>query len=170
MNREEARRQARVIMDAAGLSDWTFRFDHAKRRAGSCTHARKTITLSGPLVDLYDEATVRGVILHEIAHAMVGPHHHHDAEWKRMARALGAPDDARLPAQLPEPEAPWVGTCPVCGATKKLFRQPKRVVACGSCTHSFDRRRILTWTKDGVPTQPGGAYARELASLRRPLP
>ncbi len=38
MKREEARVLARSLMDAAGLTDWRFRFDHAKRRAGACTH------------------------------------------------------------------------------------------------------------------------------------
>ena len=112
MKREEARTLARSLMDAAGLADWRFRFDHAKRRAGACTHSTRTISLSGPLTDLYDEATIRGVILHEIAHAIVGPAHGHDAAWKRTARALGAPDSARLPSSLPSPDAPWVGTCP----------------------------------------------------------
>ena len=73
MKREDARALARSLMDAAGLTDWRFRFDHAKRRAGACTHTSRTISLSGPLTDLYDEGTIRGVILHEIAHALVGP-------------------------------------------------------------------------------------------------
>ena len=94
MKREEARALARSLMDAAGLADWRFRFDHAKRRAGACTHSTRTISLSGPLTDLYDEGTIQGVILHEIAPALVGPAHGHDAVWKRAARALGAPDSA----------------------------------------------------------------------------
>ena len=106
MKREEARALARSLMDASGLTDWRFRFDHAKRRAGACTHSARTISLSGPLTDLYDEGTIRGVILHEIAHALVGPAHGHDAAWKRAARALGAPDSARLSSSLPAPDAP----------------------------------------------------------------
>ena len=73
MRRQEARDLARSLMDASGLFDWRFRFDHARRRAGVCTHATRTISLSGPLTDLYDADTVRAVILHEIAHALVGP-------------------------------------------------------------------------------------------------
>ena len=49
MKREEARTLARSLMDASGLREWRFRFDHAKRRAGACTHATRTISLSGPL-------------------------------------------------------------------------------------------------------------------------
>lgn len=165
MNRDEARLQARALMDAAELHQWRFRFDSAKRRAGSCAHRTRTITLSGPLTDLYDADTVREVILHEIAHALVGPEHHHDAVWKETARSLGAPDDARLPAHLPTPAAPWVGTCPVCESRKTLYRAPRRVVACGACACAFDPERILRWTFNGKAAEPGGAYAKELRRL-----
>ncbi|EJF44477.1 PF01863 domain protein, partial [Schaalia georgiae F0490] len=106
MRREEARALARALMDDAGLGQWGLRFDRAKRRAGSCTHATRTISLSGPLTDIYDEATVRAVVLHEIAHALVGPSQGHGARWREAARALGAPDSATLPGALPAPDAP----------------------------------------------------------------
>lgn len=167
MKREEARALARSLMDASGLVDWRFRFDHAKRRAGACTHSTRTISLSGPLTDLYDEGTIRGVILHEIAHALVGPTHGHDAAWKRAAHALGAPDSARLPSSLPSPDAPWVGTCPRCGATRRLYRAPRRVSSCGVCSRTFDPALILTWEHRGQAASPGRAYERELAAIRR---
>lgn len=167
MDRRIARKEARILMDAAELGDWTFKFDTAKRRAGSCVYRAKTITLSGPLTDLYDQDTVRGVILHEIAHALVGPDHHHDATWRRVARGLGAPDDARLPSHLPSPDEPWVGTCPKCGAQRKLYRPPRRVTACGYCARHFDVERILTWTYKGHPRNPGTAYLKELGRIER---
>ena len=167
MKREEARTLARALMDASGLREWRFRFDNARRRAGACTHATRTISLSGPLTDLYDEATIRGVILHEIAHAIVGPAHGHAAAWKRAARALGAPDSARLPSSLPSPDAPWVGTCPRCGATRRLYRAPRRVSSSGVCSRSFAPALILAWEHHGKAASPGRAYERELASIRR---
>ena len=103
MKREDARAMARELMEHHGLRNWSLRFDRARRRAGACVHTRREIRLSGPLVDLYDAETVRGVILHEIAHALVGASHHHDAIWQAKARQLGAPDSARLSAHLPSP-------------------------------------------------------------------
>ena len=167
MEREDAQQMARELMNQHGLSEWSFRFDRARRRAGSCVHSRKEITLSGPLTTLYDAPTVRGVILHEIAHALVGAGQGHGARWREAARALGAPDSATLPGALPAPDAPWVGTCPACGAQRRLFRAPRRVASCGACARVFDADRILTWTHDGAPASPGGAYARELARVRR---
>ena len=93
MKREDARAMARELMDHHGLGNWSLRFDRARRRAGACVHTRREIRLSGPLVDLYDAETVRGVILHEIAHALVGASHHHDAIWQ--AKANLAPPIAR---------------------------------------------------------------------------
>lgn len=167
MRHEEARILARTLMDHHGLAEWTFRFDRARRRAGACAHATRTISLSAPLVDLYEVDAVRGVVLHEIAHALVGASHHHDATWRRQARLIGAPDSPRLPASLPTPRAPWVGTCPRCGARRELFSAPRRVVACGACSSVFDPDLVLEWEKDGVPTVPGGSFARELSRLGR---
>jgi predicted SprT family Zn-dependent metalloprotease len=167
VNLADAQRLARRLMDAHGLADWRLELDHARRRAGACRHPRRTISLSAQLIPLYPEEAVRGVVLHEIAHARVGASHGHDAVWKREARRLGAPDAARLPGSLPAPAAPWVGTCPRCGAQRRLFAAPRRVVACGACARDFRPDLVLTWTHEGVPARPGGAYARELARLVR---
>lgn len=167
MDLQRAAALAREIMDAHGLQAWAFGFDRGRRRAGACHHSTRTITLSKVLTSLYDEADVRGVILHEVAHALVGARHGHDKVWRDKARAIGASPDRRLGPGLPAPPAPWVGTCPVCGATKMLFRSPQRVVSCGVCSPSFDARRLLQWTYMGRPRTPGVAYRRELARLRR---
>lgn len=167
MNREAARQLALRLMAEHGVSDWGFRFDRARRRAGACHYSSRTISLSAQLTDLYDEATVRGVVLHEIAHALVGARHHHDRVWKAKARELGAPDSVRLPRELPSVEAPWVGTCARCGMQKRLFSAPRRVVSCGSCDRMFNGDLVLEWSYGGVPTVPGGRYARELAHLKR---
>ena len=158
---------ARALMDEHGLQEWNFRFDRARRRAGSCVHATRTITLSGTLTQLYSEADVRGVILHEIAHALVGPAHRHDAVWKAQARALGVSDRARLPLDLPQPERPWVGTCPICGAQRSLYSAPRTVSSCASCSSVFDVERIFRWERHGVPTSPGVSYERQLRRLGR---
>ena len=167
MNLPDVLSLARSLMEEADVGDWDLAFDRARRRAGQTDHARRRITLSRHLMSLYDEAQVRETILHEIAHALVGPTHGHDAAWKRAARSLGAPDSARLPSSLPSPDAPWVGTCPRCGATRRLYRAPRRVSSCGVCSRAFDPALILTWEHHGQAASPGRAYERELAAIRR---
>lgn len=168
MNLADAERLARELMDAHGLTTeppWRFRFDRARRRAGSCSYSPPTLTLSAVLIPLYPPDAVRGVILHEIAHALVGPSHGHDEVWQWVARHIGAPDRARLPASMPAPTAPWVGVCPRCGAERRLFSAPRRVASCGVCARVFRPELVYQWSFRGVPQVPGGAYAREFVRL-----
>ncbi len=72
------------------LADWHFEFDHSTRRAGRCHYRTKTISLSSDLARNAAEADIRETLLHEIAHALVGRKHHHDAIWKARAREIGA--------------------------------------------------------------------------------
>ena len=150
MKREEARTLARSLMDASGLADWRFRFDHAKRRAGACTHTSRTISLSGPLTDLYDAETIRGVILHEIAHARVGPSHGHDAVWAAEATRLGATGRRLIDAQAPRLRGRWVGRCPA-GHEVDRMRRPASPVSCSRCAPRFNLEHLLTWSLDGEP-------------------
>ena len=89
MNLYAARDLALALMRQHGLHDWTFRFDHARRRFGSCRPRRRLITLSRPLAFLNEEAQVRDTILHEIAHALT-PWDGHGRNWKRKCIEIGA--------------------------------------------------------------------------------
>lgn len=157
---------AREVLDSHGLSDWSVQWDRAKRRAGSCSHSRTTVTLSKPLAMLYPEEVMRAVVLHEVAHALAGPDHQHDEYWKKIARALGAPPQASLPSALPQPPPLWRGKCPRCAQEKGLHSMPRRVVSCGRCSSSFRADLILEWTCRGEPTHPSGRYAQELRRIR----
>lgn len=83
---------ARNLMEAHGLwaDGWRFEFDNGRRRFGCCRYGPRVISLSRYLVRLNSEDEVRNTILHEIAHALVGPGVGHGPEWKRMARRIGA--------------------------------------------------------------------------------
>ena len=82
--------QASALLKRHGLKDWRFAFDDATRRAGSCQFTRRTITLSRHLARNAPEAEILDTLLHEIAHALVGPRHNHDAVWRAKAVALGS--------------------------------------------------------------------------------
>ena len=143
MEREEAARLARGLMADHGLSGWTFRFDRARRRAGLCRYDRREISLSGPLAELYDEADVREVVLHEIAHALAGARHGHDAVWRATARSLGSSGRRLVREGSPEVEGDWVGACSA-GHRVTRFRRPRRPQACARCAPTFDRRFLLS--------------------------
>src|SRR5690554_5113054 len=89
MNLYAARYLATQLIQQHGLAGWTFAFDHARRRFGSCNYTRRQITLSRPLTLLNAEAEVRDTILHEIAHALT-PGDGHGDRWKAICRRIGA--------------------------------------------------------------------------------
>lgn len=168
MTRDEIIARARYLLDQHGLQSWSLKLDHARRRAGACIESQKTITLSGALLPDYPSEQVDTVILHEVAHALVGAKHGHNQKWRDQATALGIPAKATLAADLPRPVPPWVGTCPRCGSQRKLYRAPRRVTSCGSCSKTFRPELLLSWSFHGTPTVPPGAYAKELRRIRLP--
>ncbi len=155
---------ARQVLRQEQLHDWHVKWDQAKRRAGACHYQNKTLSFSQYLFATLPMQTMKEVVLHEVAHALAGPGHGHNQVWKAHAIRLGAPPEARLPSTVPQPPAPWVGTCQYCGNQRKLYSSPRRVSSCGNCSTTFSVERIYQWTHRGVPTQPGGQYAKELRS------
>jgi predicted SprT family Zn-dependent metalloprotease len=83
-------RLAEKLLAEHRLCGWSFDFDHATRRAGSCHFGRQRITLSLQFARRASAAEIRETLLHEIAHALVGPRHNHDAAWRAKARQIGA--------------------------------------------------------------------------------
>lgn len=146
MTIDEALTLARQLMDAHGLGDWTVQADRAKRRAGMCNQTDKVVSLSRHLIPLYDRADVTDVILHEIAHALVGASHGHDLVWKAQAAQLGARPRARLPKDLPTLPGTWVGVCPN-GHRVERFRRPRGTLSCAQCCPHFNRRYVLQWSR-----------------------
>lgn len=162
MELEAARRLGRELLDEHGLTDWALVFDRAKRRAGICRYATRQIGLSAPLTALHAEADVRDTILHEIAHALVGPSHGHDAAWRRTAVRIGCSGQRCTDPQLPSVEGDWVGTC-AAGHRITRHRRPARPGSCAECSPRFSVDNLLTWTYRGEPGVMTAQYRAELA-------
>ncbi len=138
MELADARRLAHDLMQHHGVGDWGFAFDRAKRRLGSCRYAQRTLTLSGPLTRLNDEAVVRDTILHEIAHALT-PGAGHGPRWRAAASRLGAAPTPCVAAHtVAVPPAPYALVCDGCGARLPRYRRPRRRFVCRAC---FERHR-----------------------------
>ena len=132
----DAKLLARRLMDGHGLHGWTFHFDHARRRFGSCQFALRRITLSRPLTLLNDESQVADTLLHEIAHALT-PGSGHGPAWKAKCLELGAVPrrcytDAtvRSPARSP---APYRLGCRRCDWWLPRRRRTRRSYLCARC-------------------------------------
>lgn len=72
------------------LKGWTFKKSRAKRRYGYCRYKTKTISVSPRLLNHASKEQIIDTVLHEVAHALVGPGYGHGHVWKNMARKLGA--------------------------------------------------------------------------------
>jgi len=91
VNLDDARLEAEEELRRFGLDEhgWTFAFDNAARRFGSCRYQERKITLSKRLTLANEPREVRETILHEIAHAIAGHAAGHGPEFVRAARAIG---------------------------------------------------------------------------------
>ena len=70
------------------LINYSFGFDRAVRRAGQCDFRARRITISKHLVNNCTLEEIEQVILHEIAHALVGKEAGHSKLWKSRQRKL----------------------------------------------------------------------------------
>jgi len=80
---------ANQLIKTHQLKKWKFKFDHSSRRAGCCNYREKCISISFHLARNAADQDIRDTILHEIAHALVGRKHNHDAVWKTKAKEIG---------------------------------------------------------------------------------
>jgi predicted SprT family Zn-dependent metalloprotease len=155
----------RQLLDEHGLTDWDLRFDRAKTRAGVCRVGRREIGLSAPLTRLHPVEEVRETLLHEIAHALVGPGHGHDDVWRRQVVAIGGSPRRCLDADVPKPAGAWLGVC-ASGHQVERHRRPERPVSCGRCSSSFSADHLYEWTHRGRPAEMHPNYVAELARIR----
>ena len=166
---DQIRADARATMDAHGLTDWNLRFDSAVQRAGITRFDRKVISLSRPIMLRYAEEgaahEIRETILHEIAHALAGHRHGHDATWRAIARKIGSTGRRTVASAAPTIEPNWVGTCPT-GHTLTRHRRPAGVRSCSRCAPRFDDRFLLTWSYRGRKLASVGSRVRVTAPGR----
>ena len=155
----------RRLLREHGLDDWTIVADRAKTRAGVCRFSTRQIGLSAPITALHDESEVLDTILHEIAHALVGPEHGHDAVWRAKAKQIGCSGERCVSDDSPRVPGDWVGRCPA-GHEKSRHRAPTRLMSCGECARRFDPANLFTWSYRGRPATLPPQYAAQLAALR----
>jgi predicted SprT family Zn-dependent metalloprotease len=146
--RTAVRTLALELMARHGLSGWSFGFNRRKRTLGLCLYAQQAIELSIYFVDRNSTDEVRDTILHEIAHALVGPGHAHDAVWKAKALEVGARPQRCGAAEMPEGR--WRARCPACGQGFSRHRRPERLGG-WFCRPCGPERGKLTWRAGGPP-------------------
>jgi predicted SprT family Zn-dependent metalloprotease len=143
---QNVRKLALELLAVHGLNDWSFGFNRRKRSLGLCVFHRRTIEVSVFFVLQNPPEEIVDTILHEIAHALVGPRHGHDRVWKQKCREIGAKPQRCGHAEMPEGK--WRASCGQCGKKFHRHRKPKRTRGwhCRSCG---PERGKLAWKAEG---------------------
>ncbi len=126
---DEIAKRFRSLMDLHGLYDWKFEFSNDIHTVGWCWYKEKTLKFSRKYTHHgWDE--IEDTILHEIAHALVGPKvKAHGYEWQAMARRIGARPKTCAESHVRPKDVPdfkYVIKCPKCDKKWYRHRMKKR--------------------------------------------
>lgn len=121
-----------------GLYDWHIQKRNYKATGAVTYYGMKQIGISPKLVELWDETDFRQIILHEIAHVLVGPGHGHDRVWLRTARSIGYTGNRAH--DLATVEARWAVVCENCGELGRRHRRSRKKVVCIACRGNVEFR------------------------------
>ena len=136
----EVLERGRQLLRRHDLNDWWFGFDFSRSRAGVCHHSDKKILLSVSFCHKASRGEIEDTILHEIAHALVGPGHNHNDVWQAKANEIGC--SAQRCHTVTHTPSRWFGTCP-CGnqwTRQKLTRRTREGI-CIRCNGKISWRR-----------------------------
>ena len=94
-------------MKSHGLTDldWDFQWDNARKRFGQCNYRLRVLSFSKFLTEHSEEDAFMATVMHEIAHALVGPGHGHGMVWRRKMLALGQSPNRTKDSNVAQAEA-----------------------------------------------------------------
>lgn len=133
---------ARSLMARHLPEVWSFQFDHGVQRGGCCNYKQRTISLSHEFARRVPEAEIRDTILHEVAHAIVGCEHGHDAVWQAKAIEIGCSGERCHDEEFTPPR--YIMRC-VNGCWVGTARTRRRGCVCRKCG---GRIAYQTFTQD----------------------
>ena len=100
----------------------------------------KKISFSRNFIKNSNESEIYDTILHEIAHALVGPKHGHDIVWKKMAKKLGC--SAKRCHTLEFSDYKWISYCKNFCWEQKTHRRKLNLI-CRKCGASVCYKRNI---------------------------
>jgi predicted SprT family Zn-dependent metalloprotease len=170
MDQTLAHQMALELMEHFGLFEagWRFRWGSGKRQLGSVRVTRrrhptssriiehKTLTLSRHLVSLNTTQEVRDTILHEIAHALAGVEHGHDAVWKAVCLKIGAKPQRLADESVRIVSPAWEILCPSCRkvVAQRHRRMNRDRLKSSYCRHCGPQTRGSLIMRDTQEKQP----------------
>jgi predicted SprT family Zn-dependent metalloprotease len=128
---------AETLLRVHGLwGAWKFEYDNGKTRYGCCQYNTRTISVSRFVVRSEESSIrmIRNIILHEIAHALVGYDEGHGPRWRECAKRIGCDGERCNRKRLTLPGEKRL-RCP-CGLNRiRRFRITKKLMnnVCVKC-------------------------------------
>lgn len=138
---QRALKKCRKLLCKQGLSDWSACLDDSMSRAGACQYRNKQISLARLFIRKASEQEILDTILHEIAHALAGRAHHHDALWRKIAREIGCSAERCHNLKFSPPR--WIVQCSSGCFTTTRNRRIRGAV-CKKCQRS---PTFVPWTE-----------------------
>ena len=111
--------------------EWNIKLDYAQRRAGACYFDKKILTFSKKFIRQANKTQIHDIILHEIAHAIVGPGQGHNSIWKSKAIEIGCSGEIYIDYDFSEPK--WIKYCENGCWEIKAFRRKSHLM-CRNCS------------------------------------
>lgn len=123
---------AASLLEKHGLAGegWHFNWDNAKSRGGQCNHTYRRISMSRHLVPLWTDEQVFDTLIHEIAHALVGPKQGHGPVWAAKMREIGGKPERCHNNAVVDP--PIHAVCDTHGVIAKRHRRTRGAI-CLKC-------------------------------------
>lgn len=125
---------------------WRFELSSTKMLVGQCFYQRKLIVYSQHYIEGGPEL-ITDTILHEIAHALVGPGHHHDYIWKAKAASIGANPSYNAEEVRSTAKPNYIVTCPQCKWREGRYRL-KRGLLRAHCIYCGTQLKVYHARKD----------------------
>lgn len=85
----QAKQLADTLIKEHKLVNWQIQFNKSTKHLGECWHQSKVIAISIHTLQSCSAAEFHDTMLHEIAHALVGPNNGHNEIWKAKALEIG---------------------------------------------------------------------------------
>jgi hypothetical protein len=151
MDLDAVEQLARQLMDKHGLSMWSFRFSCAKKTFGQVDNYN-ILCISKLFAELNNKEHVQDVILHEIAHVLVGLGHVHNEVFRAKALAIGCnPMGIGRKSErilhlkdVIRPEPRYGYECPNCHKIYKREKRYHKPIACRKCCIQYNNKK---WSK-----------------------
>jgi predicted SprT family Zn-dependent metalloprotease len=146
---------------------WRLEFRNFANRLGCCSSQHKIIAINAYYAENNEEGVVLDTLVHEVAHALVGPVRGHDLVWKAMALKLGCIPSACGKIGIKVQPGKWQASCPSCDYQFHKYRTPKfiRGYYCPKCGKEKGRLAFTAQNGNEVGLHASESLAESISEV-----